>query len=109
METSTMAVALLQRNPAMTPQQFSHHWFTQHAPLVVPMLLHSGIAHYEQARDIPFLPLSALSNSAIAKPLTYPLPSRTSLPSPPLALLGPRALLLLSYMSKAEKIIGLCP
>ncbi|KAH8797935.1 hypothetical protein F5884DRAFT_814120 [Xylogone sp. PMI_703] len=48
MDISTMAVALIRRKPDMTPQQFSHHWFTQHAPLVVPMFLYSGVMHYEQ-------------------------------------------------------------
>jgi hypothetical protein len=54
MDINTIKSALLQRNPAMTREQFSVHWFTKHAPLVVPLLLHSQVQHYEQARDPPF-------------------------------------------------------
>lgn len=56
MDINTIKSALLQRNPAMTREQFSDHWFTKHAPLVVPLFLHSGVQYYEQARDSP--PLS---------------------------------------------------
>ena len=43
-----MDQGLLKRNPTMTQKEFSNHWLTKHAPLVVPFFLHSGITHYEQ-------------------------------------------------------------
>jgi len=43
-----MDQGLLKRNPAMTREEFSHHWYTKHAPIVVPYFLHSGVSHYEQ-------------------------------------------------------------
>jgi hypothetical protein len=51
-----MDQGLLKRNPALTREQFSHHWFTAHAPLVVLFFLHSGITHYEQACPRPSPP-----------------------------------------------------
>jgi len=32
----------------MTMEKFSQHWYNNHAPLVVPFFLHSGVQHYEQ-------------------------------------------------------------
>jgi len=48
MDINTMDQGLLKRNPALTPEEFYHHWLNKHAPLVVPFFLHSGIRHYEQ-------------------------------------------------------------
>jgi hypothetical protein len=61
MDINTIKSALLQRNPAMTREQFSDHWFTKHAPLVVPLFLHSGVQYYEQARDSPPFPVPSSS------------------------------------------------
>lgn len=43
-----MDQGLLKRNPAMTQQEFSDHWYNKHAPLVVPFFLHSKISYYAQ-------------------------------------------------------------
>lgn len=43
-----MDQGLLKRNPSLTSEQFYHHWLYNHAPLVVPFFLHSGVKHYEQ-------------------------------------------------------------
>ncbi|TVY15120.1 hypothetical protein LARI1_G006181, partial [Lachnellula arida] len=40
--------ALLKRNPALTPQQFSTHWYDTHAQLIVPFFLHCGVEYYAQ-------------------------------------------------------------
>jgi hypothetical protein len=92
MDSSTIRQALLKRNPAMTPEEFSNHWFTKHAPLVVPLFLQSKTTYYEQARDLPpfscssfplppppslwHRPSLAISNCPLTTP--YPLTSRTS-------------------------------
>jgi hypothetical protein len=95
MDTNTIRQTLLQRNPGMTPQQFSHQWFTQHAPLVVPLFLYSGVLHYEQARDYPpFLSIrqrpliiaSSLANAVLPIAIA-PIPSP---PAPPSLLFTPR-------------------
>ncbi|KFY07730.1 hypothetical protein V492_06886 [Pseudogymnoascus sp. VKM F-4246] len=59
-----MDQGLLKRNPALTPAEFSHHWYHKHAPLVIPFFLHSGTQHYEQmhaplSTNDPSLDLSA--------------------------------------------------
>ncbi|KAE9373326.1 hypothetical protein N431DRAFT_482390 [Stipitochalara longipes BDJ] len=48
MDIKTMDQGLLKRNPSMTPEQFSTHWLTKHAPLIVPFFLDLGVQHYEQ-------------------------------------------------------------
>lgn len=56
-----MDQGLFKRNPNLTAEQFSTHWFTKHAPLVIPFFLDLGIQHYEQVGlpslpSLPFLP-----------------------------------------------------
>jgi len=46
-----MDQGLLKRNPSMTQEEFSTHWFTKHAPLIVPFFLDLGVQHYEQVRS----------------------------------------------------------
>ncbi|KAF8867092.1 hypothetical protein BDZ45DRAFT_3165 [Acephala macrosclerotiorum] len=48
MDINAMDQGLLKRNPSLTSEQFYHHWLYNHAPLVVPFFLHSGVKHYEQ-------------------------------------------------------------
>ncbi|CZR60950.1 uncharacterized protein PAC_10846 [Phialocephala subalpina] len=43
MDINAMDQGLLKRNPSLTLEQFYHHWLHNHAPLVVPFFLHSGI------------------------------------------------------------------
>lgn len=79
MDINTIGLALLKRNPAMTPEEFSHHWFTKHAPLVVPLFLDSGVQHYEQARgdrplSLKFLPLYNIV-SCSKRIISLPLPT----------------------------------
>jgi hypothetical protein len=104
MDTSTIRLALLQRNPAMTPQQFSQHWLMRHAPLVVPLFRYSGTLAMSrhvisppfssptpsQCQLSPTLPLEYLI------PLTYPLSSRTSL--------LPRSVICLSHNKPAPLV-----
>jgi hypothetical protein len=60
MDIKTMDQGILKRNPALTSEEFSHHWYTKHAPLVVPFFLHSGIKHYEQIHS----PLTTTSSTS---------------------------------------------
>ncbi|KAG4436982.1 hypothetical protein IFR05_007552 [Cadophora sp. M221] len=53
MDVNTMDQGLLTRNPSMTREEFSEHWYTKHAPLVIPMFLHLGVQHYQQTHG-PF-------------------------------------------------------
>jgi hypothetical protein len=79
MDINEMDQGLLKRHPSMTQAQFSHDWFTKHAPLVVPFFLHSGITHYEQLHG-PLLPspttpptlVPLIANYAGAAGLTSP-------------------------------------
>ncbi|RDW58388.1 hypothetical protein BP5796_12318 [Coleophoma crateriformis] len=48
---TVMRQGLLKRNPQMTRQQFSDHWYTKHAALVVPLFLDSGISNYSQLHN----------------------------------------------------------
>jgi EthD domain len=50
MDIKLMDQGLLKRKPSLTAEQFSTHWFTKHAPLVVPFFLALGVTHYEQVR-----------------------------------------------------------
>ena len=70
MAVNTMDQGLLKRKPSMTREEFSHHWFTKHAPLVVPFFLHSGMTHYEQARlSSPTTLSTILTHAQIHGPL----------------------------------------
>jgi hypothetical protein len=79
MDTSTIRLALLQRQPATTPQQFSQHW---HAPLVVPLFRYSGTLHViyppfssptpSQCQLSPTLPLDTSYLSPIVSPPAPP-------------------------------------
>ncbi|PVH73744.1 hypothetical protein DL98DRAFT_519707 [Cadophora sp. DSE1049] len=48
MDINDMDQGLLIRNPTLTREEFSHHWYHNHAPLVIPMFLHLGVQHYQQ-------------------------------------------------------------
>lgn len=48
-----MPQGLLKRNPALTKEQFSEHYFKNHAAIVVPMFLHGGVKDYVQTHG-PF-------------------------------------------------------
>jgi hypothetical protein len=50
MDIKSMDQGLLKRNPSLTAEEFSTHWFTKHALLIVPFFLDLGATHYEQAR-----------------------------------------------------------
>lgn len=85
MDIKSMDQGLLRRNPSLTPEEFSTHWFTKHAPLIVPFFLDLGVAHYEQMHG----PLTTTSPSLSALISTYdgaagmPLPSDLAAFPPP--------------------------
>ncbi|TGO60034.1 hypothetical protein BOTNAR_0152g00060 [Botryotinia narcissicola] len=41
-------LALLKRNPAMSKEEFSKHWVTEHAQVVLPYFLDAGVESYVQ-------------------------------------------------------------
>ncbi|EMT74233.1 EthD domain-containing protein [Fusarium oxysporum II5] len=43
-------VTYVKRNPNMTLDEFWQYWDTQHAPKVIPLATHFGIARYQQVR-----------------------------------------------------------
>ncbi|EXA33967.1 hypothetical protein FOVG_14831 [Fusarium oxysporum f. sp. pisi HDV247] len=43
-------VTYVKRNPNMTLNEFWQYWDTQHAPKVIPLATHFGIARYQQVR-----------------------------------------------------------
>ncbi|TAQ91475.1 hypothetical protein B7494_g129, partial [Chlorociboria aeruginascens] len=43
--------ALLIRNPKMTREEFSDHWFQKHARLAVPYFLSAGTSYYAQVHN----------------------------------------------------------
>jgi hypothetical protein len=43
--------ALLIRNPSMTRQQFSAHWFEKHAAIVIPYFMAHGVEYYAQIHN----------------------------------------------------------
>ncbi|KAF5552881.1 hypothetical protein FMEXI_2661 [Fusarium mexicanum] len=43
-------VTYVKRNPNMTVDEFWQYWDTQHAPKVIPLATHFGIARYQQVR-----------------------------------------------------------
>ncbi|KAH9222484.1 hypothetical protein DL95DRAFT_326207, partial [Leptodontidium sp. 2 PMI_412] len=61
MDINDMDQGLLTRNPSMTREEFSEHWYTKHAPLVIPMFLYLGVQHYQQIHP-PFTPLTPNPN-----------------------------------------------
>ncbi|TVY51992.1 hypothetical protein LCER1_G006012, partial [Lachnellula cervina] len=69
--TQGPAQALLKRNPALTPQQFSTHWYEQHAQLIVPFFLHCGVEYYAQIHGpLHISPSSSPSTSISATELS---------------------------------------
>jgi hypothetical protein len=42
-------VTYVKRNPNMTLDEFWQYWDTQHAPKVIPLATHFGVARYQQA------------------------------------------------------------
>ncbi|KAJ4258079.1 hypothetical protein NW762_008219 [Fusarium torreyae] len=42
-------ITYVKRHPNMTREEFWHYWDTQHAPKVIPLATHFGIARYQQA------------------------------------------------------------
>lgn len=81
MDINKMDQGLLKRNPALTPAEFSHHWYHVHAPLVIPFFLHSGTQHYEQARPhLPPSPHSPLNKHRCTPPSPPTTPTLTSQP-----------------------------
>lgn len=83
-----MDQGLLKRNPSMTREEFSTHWFTKHAPLIVPFFLDLGVQHYEQIHG----PLTTTSPTFTTLVSTYDgaagMPSQSDLhnfPPPSLA------------------------
>lgn len=43
--------ALLKRNLQISKEQFSSHWFEQHAAIVIPYFLANGVDHYAQIHN----------------------------------------------------------
>jgi hypothetical protein len=41
-------VTYVKRHPNMTLDEFRQYWDTQHAPKVIPLAAHFGIARYQQ-------------------------------------------------------------
>lgn len=78
-----MDQGLLRRNPSLTPEEFSIHWFTKHAPLVVPFFLDLGVQHYEQVRILSFHPTSPFTHltKQMHGPLNTTSPTLTTLVS----------------------------
>jgi hypothetical protein len=66
MDIKQMDQGLLKRNPSMTREEFSTHWFTKHAPLIVPFFLDLSVQHYEQVRS-PFYHPSSVSHLFISR------------------------------------------
>ncbi|KAG9228175.1 hypothetical protein BJ875DRAFT_490138 [Amylocarpus encephaloides] len=42
------AQGLLIRNPKLTPEEFSKHWYNRHALVIVPFFLYCGVKNYVQ-------------------------------------------------------------
>ncbi|CZT11773.1 uncharacterized protein RCO7_08654 [Rhynchosporium graminicola] len=74
-----MDQGLLIRNPGLTPEEFSKHWYTVHAPLVVPMFLYLGVRNYEQIHA----PFDLPSSSSTLNTSTFD--GVVALPPPPLS------------------------
>ncbi|RKL34047.1 hypothetical protein BFJ72_g9534 [Fusarium proliferatum] len=49
-------VTYVKRNPNMTLDEFWQYWDTQHAPKVIPLATHFGIARYQQVCPHNFAP-----------------------------------------------------
>ncbi|KAI1066900.1 hypothetical protein LB506_012006 [Fusarium annulatum] len=49
-------VTYVKRNPNMTLDEFWQYWDTQHAPKVIPLATHLGIARYQQVCPHNFAP-----------------------------------------------------
>jgi hypothetical protein len=43
--------ALIKRHPSMTKEQFSTHWYKNHAPKVIPYFLSAGVDYYAQIHN----------------------------------------------------------
>ena len=73
-----MDQGLLIRNPSLTREEFSHHWYNKHAPLVIPMFLYLGVQHYQQ------VPSSLLPSPPLPSPhISPPIPLQQTPLSPP--------------------------
>jgi hypothetical protein len=53
--------ALIKRNPSMTKEQFSTHWFENHASIVIPYFLSVGVEYYAQIHNPVLLPDASTS------------------------------------------------
>ncbi|KAK0103124.1 hypothetical protein ONS95_000701 [Cadophora gregata] len=86
MDINTMDQGLLIRNPSLTREEFSHHWYHKHAPLVIPMFLHLGVQHYQQIHPPFTLAVSPSSTSNTLIPLSFDgvagLPPQSTLDAP---------------------------
>lgn len=59
--TTTVPQALLKRNPTMSTEEFSTHWFKNHAAIVLPYFLANGVDYYAQ-----------IHNPTLTSPITAP-------------------------------------
>ncbi|KAF5875549.1 uncharacterized protein Bfra_004002 [Botrytis fragariae] len=62
-------LALLKRNPAMSNQEFSNHWVTEHAQVVLPYFLDAGVESYVQVcEDLLFSRYHLYTSKATPEP-----------------------------------------
>ncbi|TGO13517.1 hypothetical protein BTUL_0068g00260 [Botrytis tulipae] len=54
-------LALLKRNPTISKEDFSNHWVTEHAQVVLPYFLDAGVESYVQIHG----PLSMSSPASL--------------------------------------------
>ncbi|THV54059.1 hypothetical protein BGAL_0035g00220 [Botrytis galanthina] len=63
-------LALLKRNPAMSREEFSNHWVTEHAQVVLPYFLDAGVESYVQIHGPLSISSSASPDSNHNNPIT---------------------------------------
>ena len=78
---TTLSYVLLKCSPAMTKEEFSHHWENKHAPLIISWALRYGMEYYAQASPLQVLYIRHTS-SKIPKSLPSPPPKTPSLQTP---------------------------